>query len=100
MRNAGFTLPAAATLALALALSACGGTEAEPPEAAEQRGIERSIADIRAAEAAMQEPVVVSRSVGELTGKASAEPKARASTAAAARAGAAEGAADAAPAEG
>lgn len=95
MRNAGFTLTAAA--ALALALGGCGGPEAEPPEAAEQRGVDRSIADIRAAEAAMQEPVVVSRSVGELTGKAGAAPKAKAGTGGAAEAG---DAAVATPAEG
>jgi hypothetical protein len=63
----------AAIFLLALGLSACGGSEAEAPAAAAQRGIDRSVADIRAAEAAAQQPVVVSKSVGELTGKASAE---------------------------
>ena len=67
-----------AVLLMTMALAACGGTEAEAPEAAAQRGVDRSVADIQAAEAAMQAPVTVSRSVGELTGKASADagPKA------------------------
>lgn len=54
---------------LAIGLAACGGTDAEAPGAATQRGIDRSVADIRAAEAAARQEVVVSRSVGELTGK-------------------------------
>lgn len=90
MRISGLILPA-----LALALAGCGGTESEAPEAAAQRGIDRSVADIRAAEAAMQEPVAVSRSVGELTGKTAAVPKAKGGSAA--KAGAAK---DAAPADG
>jgi hypothetical protein len=57
----------------ALALGACGGGETDAPAAASQRGIDRSVADIQAAEAATRGPVEVSRSVGELTGKASAE---------------------------
>jgi len=69
MRNAG--LPGApGLLLLALGLAGCGGTEAEAPGAATQRGIDRSVADIRAAEAATQQPVVVSKSVGELTARA------------------------------
>jgi hypothetical protein len=92
MRTAGFTLPALAP-ALALALAACGSAEREPPEASAQRGIDRSVADIRAAEAAVKEPATVSRSVGELTGKAAA-----ASKDAAEKTDAADG--DAAPAEG
>ncbi len=64
------TVPAAALL---FALSACGGSEVEAPGAATQRGIDRSVADIQAAEAATRGTVEVSRSVGELTGKASAE---------------------------
>lgn len=60
-----------ATGLLALALAGCGGGEAETPAAATQRGIDRSVADIRAAEDAMRGPVEVSRSVGELTGKQS-----------------------------
>jgi hypothetical protein len=73
-----------AVLLMTMALAACGGgNEAEAPEAAAQRGVDRSVADIQAAEAAMQAPVTVSRSVGELTGKASADagpkaPKAKA----------------------
>jgi hypothetical protein len=68
---------------LATGLAACGGSGSEAPGAATQRGIDRSVADIRAAEAAAQKPVVVSKSVGELTGKASADageskPKAKA----------------------
>lgn len=66
MRGAGMILVAAA-------LAGCGGGEGEAPGAATQRGIDRSVADIRAAEAAAQKPVVVSKSVGELTGKASAD---------------------------
>ncbi|MFN7399715.1 MAG: hypothetical protein ACK5SX_11805 [Sandaracinobacter sp.] len=58
-----------AVILLAIGLAGCGGTGAEPPGAATQRGIDRSVADIRAAEAALQAPVKVSRSVGELTGK-------------------------------
>ncbi len=71
----------AAIFLLASGLSACGGTEAEAPAAAAQRGIDRSVADIRAAEAALQQPVVVSKSVGELTGKASADAEAGGATA-------------------
>jgi hypothetical protein len=56
-----------------MALSGCGGGEAEAPAAATQRGVDRSVADIRAAEAATRGPVEVSRSVGELTGKQSAD---------------------------
>lgn len=59
---------------LATGLAACGSSESEAPGAATQRAVDRSVADIRAAEAAMREPVVVSRSVGELTGKTAAEP--------------------------
>ena len=70
MRRAGVVL------LLALGLSACGGGEAEAPAAATQRGIDRSVADIRAAEAATREPVTVSRSVGELTGKTVEAPAA------------------------
>jgi hypothetical protein len=69
MRRAGIIL-------LALGLAACGGPETEAPSTSTQRGVDRSVADIRAAEAAMQGPVVVSRSVGELTGKAAANPDA------------------------
>ena len=65
MRTLGF-------IPLALGLAACGGTETEAPGAATQRGIDRSIADIRAAEAATRQQIVISRSVGELTDKAGA----------------------------
>lgn len=88
-----------AVLLMTMALAACGGTEAEAPEAATRRGVDRSVADIQAAEAAMQAPVTVSRSVGELTGKASADagPKAaKAKETAAAPAPAAEAPAPAA----
>ncbi len=57
---------------LSLGLLACGGSETQTPGAATQRGVDRSVADIRAAEAAAAKPVEVSRSVGELTGKAAA----------------------------
>lgn len=86
----------AGCLVLALALVGCGGAESEAPEAAEQRGIDRSVADIRAAEATLREPVRVSRSVGELTGKATAASKEDAGD----KAGKAEAARDTAPAEG
>lgn len=84
-----------AVLLMTMVLTACGGTEAEAPEAATRRGVDRSVADIQAAEAAMQAPVTVSRSVGELTGKASADagpeaPKTKAGAQAAATAPAAE----------
>lgn len=65
---------------LAVLLVGCGGGEAETPAAATQRGIDRSVADIQAAEAAARGPVEVSRSVGELSGKqeASGDGSARA----------------------
>jgi hypothetical protein len=66
MRNAAIIL-------LSLGLVACGGGETETPGAATQRAVDRSVADIRAAEAAAAQPLEVSRSVGELTGKAAAE---------------------------
>lgn len=82
MRQAGI-IRAMVLLLLATGLAACGGGKSEAPGAATQRGIDRSVADIQAAEAAAQQPVVVSKSVGELTGKASADtgekkPKAKA----------------------
>jgi hypothetical protein len=57
---------------LLLAMAGCGAREADAPGAATQRGIDRSVADIQAANAATRGPVEVSRSVGELTGKATA----------------------------
>lgn len=69
-----------AIILLSIGLAACGGTETEAPGAATQRGIDRSVADIRAAEAATRQEVVISRSVGELTGKGTAKadaPQAR-----------------------
>ena len=72
MRQAGI-MRATGGLLLAAGLAACGGSGGEAPGAATQRGIDRSVADIEAAEAAVQKPVVVSKSVGELTGKASAD---------------------------
>ncbi len=62
----------AAIILLSLGVAACGGGDTETPGAATQRGIDRSVADIRAAKAAAAQPVEVSRSVGELTGKAAA----------------------------
>lgn len=62
-----------AIILLSIGLAACGGAETEAPGAATQRGIDRSVADIRAAEAATRQEVVISRSVGELTGKAAAK---------------------------
>ena len=57
---------------MALLLAACGGDKAETPAAATARGVERAVADIKAAEAATRAPVLVSKSVGELTGKGQA----------------------------
>lgn len=86
---------------LATGLAACGSSESEAPGAATQRAVDRSVADIRAAEAATREPIVVSRSVGELTGKPAAEPGApkaqRKAKPAPAAEQAATGEADAAP---
>jgi hypothetical protein len=86
-----------AVILLAIGLAGCGGTGAETPGAATQRGIDRSVADIRAAEAALQAPVKVSRSVGELTGKTVETAKTGRGEAKAAPCGNAKAAAD--PAE-
>lgn len=59
----GLTLSALALLAL----SGCNRAEPEAPEADVQKGIDRSVADVRAAQAAASAPVAESRSVGELT---------------------------------
>jgi predicted outer membrane protein len=58
---------------LLLLLAGCGKSEPETPEAAVQQGIDRSVADVRAAEAAAAAPVVQSKSVGELTAKPAPE---------------------------
>lgn len=65
---------AVATLAL-LALSACNRKEASAPEVDVQKGIDRSVADVRAAKAAAAAPAAQSQSVGELTRKADAPAK-------------------------
>jgi hypothetical protein len=60
---------------ICLALLAAGCGERGKPEASAdtvQRGIDRSVADVRAAEAAAAAPVAQSRSVAELTGKTKA----------------------------
>lgn len=62
----------AAILALAL-LASCGEKPAETPDASVQRGIDRSVADVRAAEAAASAPVTQSKTIGELTHSKSAE---------------------------
>ncbi|MGL6042476.1 MAG: hypothetical protein ACRC1J_00990 [Sandaracinobacteroides sp.] len=53
----------------ALLLAACEDRTAEKPETSTQSGIDRSVADVRAAEAAISAPVARSKSVAELTGK-------------------------------
>ncbi len=64
----GLTLSAASLSALALlALAGCNRTESATPEVDVQKGIDRSVADVRAAQAAASAPVAESRSVGELT---------------------------------
>ncbi|WP_199553675.1 hypothetical protein [Sandaracinobacteroides hominis] len=69
----------ATLLILAAALTACGKKSDETPDASVQRGIDRSVADIRAADAAAAAPVVESRTISELTGKVKEpEPVARA----------------------
>ncbi len=68
----GFALAAMALLTLA----ACNRKEGAAPEADVQKGIDRSVADVRAAEAATAAPITESRSVGELTRKADAPGKA------------------------
>lgn len=70
----GFALAAIALLTL----SACNRKDGAAPEADVQKGIDRSIADVRAAEAASAAPMTESRSVGELTRKAEAPAKAKA----------------------
>jgi hypothetical protein len=67
-------LAVAATVA-ALLPAGCGKREAETPEATVQGGIDRSVADVRAAEAAMAAPVVQSKSVGELTARPAKAPE-------------------------
>ncbi len=58
----------AAYLALAL-LAGCGRPDAAAPEADVQRGIDRSVADVRAAQAAASGPVAPSLSAAELAAK-------------------------------
>ena len=50
-----------------LALAGCNRSESAAPEVDVQKGIDRSVADVRAAQAAASAPVNESRSVGELT---------------------------------
>lgn len=64
---AGF---AAAAMLGCIAVAGCGKTESAAPETSVQSGIDRSVADVRAAEAAMAAPLAQSKSVAELTGKA------------------------------
>lgn len=58
--------PALAAFTL-LTLAACNRQESQvtPPDV--QTGLDRSVADVRAAEAAAAEPLVPSRSVGEIS---------------------------------
>jgi hypothetical protein len=72
MTHARSTTPWGAAALLVL-MAGCGERAAETPEADTQRAIDRSIADIRAAEAATRAPAEVSRSVGELSA-AKADP--------------------------
>lgn len=59
-------------------LAACGKTEQESPDAAARIGLERSVADVRAAEAAAAAPVSVAPTAAELTGTSKAEASGRA----------------------
>lgn len=66
-----------ATLAL-LAMAGCDKQQAPTAGGDVQHGLERSVADVRAAEAAMAAPVARSQSVGELNKEQEeAETKAR-----------------------
>ncbi len=67
----GFALAAPALLAL-LVLPACNRKDSEVAQPDVQKGIDRSVADVRAAQAAASAPVVVTQSVGDLTRKADA----------------------------
>lgn len=62
----GFALAAIALLVL----SACNRQQEQATQPDVQAGIDRSVADVRAAEAASAAETVESRSVGELTQKA------------------------------
>lgn len=50
-------------------LQACGNSEPEAPAASVEVGLERSVADVRAAERAASGPAAVNPSVGDLSGK-------------------------------
>lgn len=69
----GFALAAFALLTLA----GCDRQEKRATEADVQKGIDRSVADVRAAEAAAAGSAEESRSVGELTRKSEPPAKAR-----------------------
>lgn len=56
-------------LALAVLLAACGRKAEEARDGSVQRGIDRSVNDIRAAETAAAAPVVESKTISELNGK-------------------------------
>lgn len=56
-----------------MALAGCDRKETAAPEVDVQKGIDRSVADVRAARAAASAPIAESRSVGELT-RNSGEP--------------------------
>jgi len=58
-----------ALLLMPLFLLACGKGESEVPEASVQVGIDRSVADVRAAETAASGPVTFAPSAGELSAR-------------------------------
>ena len=61
-----------------LTLAGCNRQENQTTQADVQTGIDRSIADVRAAEAAAAATVVESRSVGELNRKSGTDAPAKA----------------------
>jgi len=60
-------MKSAVLLLLPLLLQACGNSAPEAPEASVSVGIDRSVADVRAAEAAASGPVTFAPSVAELS---------------------------------
>jgi hypothetical protein len=66
-----------ALISLLLAAAGCGKTEPQAPEPSVQRGIDRSVADVRAATAAASGPVDPALSAADLTAKAEGPAKAK-----------------------